>query len=850
LTLGPTHLGLPITRVGDYAFTFSKTCTSLDLSKCTSLISLGEFPFGASEIPGSISLNDKLTHLVLPSSIEFVSPRSFLVSSDFSYNVKDGFGYIGNSDNPYLALCVNISSTATSLTIPKETAFVNEAALANITSLSLPDSLRYFGAAAFSSSSSSSLNSALAYTVKGVTVSAPSSLLSIMSQTFYSCSSLAQFNLGACSKLLELGSSVFQSCPLTALTIPASVTTIGPLSFQCPGLELSVDPANSSFLVKDDFLFDQDQTTIFEDLLPLKTSSAVPSTRSVPSGVKEIGEGAFAYSSYTSISLPDSVTAIDMLAFGFCAKLVTVVLPNSLTSVGPMTFMNCIALSAITLPSSLTFIGVNAFDSCSLKMFDFAGNSVYQVSADKTLILNGDGTSALFAAPAASAIVIPNTVMALDPSTFSGRSVLTSITLSERMTSIPDFAFKGCTSLVSLAIRSSITSIGKSAFEGCAALTYFAIPDSVTSIGDYAFAFCSSLTSVTLSSGLKSIGLSVFFSCSSLTMVAVGNYSGDINGFTFGVFAETSVFSVASTNPKYQSIDGVLYSKDGKTLVAYPAGKEGTSYTIPDGVTSIGKYAFYGCASLKAISIPSSVKSIGFGAFQSCSSLTTMTIPDGVVELSDSTFMNCRALSSISLPDSITSIGDSVFSGCSKLTAFTIGSAITSIGSQAFSGCTGLTAFSLATGNATYQLIDGVLFSKDGKTLVAYPAGRDEPNIIYTVPDGVTRIGDGAFGGSTLQAVQLPSSLISIGDHAFDDSHSLIYVLNLPSGLTSIGDWAFSYCYALTEITIPASVSSMGSYAFHRCDALSLSCEAASKPSGWASDWNPDNRPVTWGATN
>ena len=152
------------------------------------------------------------------------------------------------------------------------------------------------------------------------------------------------------------------------------------------------------------------------------------------------------------------------------------------------------------------------------------------------------------------------------------------------VTAIGNYAFHGCTGLTSVTIPSSVTRIGDHAFRGCTGLTSIAIPDSVTSIGKSAFYGCTGLTSVTIPNSVTSIGASPFSDCTGLASIIVD-----------------------SANPDYQSIDGVLYSKDGKTLVAYPAAKSGSSYAIPSSVTSIGVYAFFGCTGLTSVTIPNSV---------------------------------------------------------------------------------------------------------------------------------------------------------------------------------------------------------------------------------------------------
>jgi hypothetical protein len=305
--------------------------------------------------------------------------------------------------------------------------------------------------------------------------------------------------------------------------------------------------------------------------------------------------------------------------------------------------------------------------------------------------------------------------------------------------------------------------------------SYLNLP--VMEIGDYALT-SSNLVSVVIPASVTIISYAAFGSTTKLVSV-----------------------SVVSENPCYQSIDGVLFSKDGKTLLYYPGGSSRTSYVIPSIVTSVGK-----------------------AAFSSYSVLTSITIPN-----------------------SVTSIGEGGFAGCSKVASYQIPASVTNIGYGAFGYNLAVTSFSVASENPCYQSIEGVLLTKDGKSLLNYPVGSKAST--YTVPATVTSIEDYAFGLClALTSVTIPTSVTSIGEEAFAGCSALKSFTILGS-VTSIGRSAFYDCTALTSIFIPSSVSTMGSMVFGGCSALTISCGAAAQPSGWASDWNPNNRPVTWGAS-
>ena len=160
-----------------------------------------------------------------------------------------------------------------------------------------------------------------------------------------------------------------------------------------------------------------------------------------------------------------------------------------------------------------------------------------------------------------------------------------------------------------------VTSIGGSAFKGCSSLTSITIPDSVTSIRESAFRGCSSLTSVTIGNGVTSIGIFAFFGCGSLTSITIPDSVTSIRESAFRGCSSLTSIVVDNDNQYFTSIDGNLYNKDKTELIQYAIGKTDTSFIIPDSVTSIGDYAFFGCSGLTSVTIGNSVTSIRDSAF-------------------------------------------------------------------------------------------------------------------------------------------------------------------------------------------------------------------------------------------
>ena len=568
--------------------------------------------------------------------------------------------------------------------------------------------------------------------LKSITI--PNSVTEMGRRAFSGCSSL--IGIAIPDSVTEIGKYAFDGCKsLTSITIPDGVTSIGDGAFyNCSSLtEIKVASENSNYVSVNGVLYNKDKTTIICYPVGKKGNNY-----KIPDGVTKVGSSAFiGCSSLTSITIPNSVTEIGYSVFEGCTNLKSITIPNGVTSIGDSAFEGCTSLKSITIPNGVTSIGDSAFEDCtSLK-----------------------------------SITIPNGVTSIGDSAFEGCTSLTSITLPDSVTSIGFGAFIGCSSLTSITIPDSVTCIGESAFSGCSSLASITIPDSVMSIGNDAFHECSSLTSITIPYSVTSIGDYAFLGCSRLTAI-------DVN----------------TDNKDYTSVNGVLFYND-KTIICYPAGKKGNNYKIPDGVTSICRYAFSGCTSLTSITIPDSVTEIGGSAFENCSSLTSITIPDSVTSIGVGAFVGCSSLTSITIPDNVAYIGGAVFADCSSLTEIKV-----------------------STQNAEYVSVNGILYNKDKTTIMCYPAGKKDKN--YKILDGVTKIGTSAFSGcSSLTSITIPDSVTEIGMSAFSGCSSLTSI-TIPDSVTRIDMSTFSGCSSFTSITIPDNVTYIDIWAFNGCTGL------------------------------
>ena len=399
-----------------------------------------------------------------------------------------------------------------------------------------------------------------------------------------------------------------------------------------------------------------------------------------------------------------AVTSLGDNCFSWCSDLTSITIPNTVTSLGAFCFYDCSGLTTVAIPNSVTSLGNFCFYGC-----------------------NG-----------LTSITIPETVASVGLSCFAGCNGLESIVVAAEN---PVYDSRdNCNAIIETStnqmiagcknsqIPNTVTSLGAFCFYDCSGLTTVAIPNTVTNLGDFCFYGCSGLTSIAIPETVESVGLTCFAGCSGLESIVV-----------------------AAENPVYDSrenCNAIIETSTNKMI----AGCKNSQ--IPNTVTSLGNFCFYGCSGLTTVAIPESVTSLGNFCFEGCNGLTSIAIPNTVTILGEYCFSHCSGLTSITIPEFVTSLGDGCFSHCSSLTSIAIPEAVTSLGSNCFYNCSGLTSI--------------------------------------TIPESVTSLGDDCFNYcSGLTSIVIPDSVKSLGDGCFKSCKAMNSITMLPPTPPTVGSSIF-----------------------------------------------------------
>lgn len=400
--------------------------------------------------------------------------------------------------------------------------------------------------------------------------------------------------------LVKIGYEAFYRCyGLQSLHIPASVVSIDTEDSEAFFSKLDVETitvanGNPKFTAENNILYNKAKTQVL-------WSAYLPSDK--------------------EMILPETVTDIRAYAFAYQDHLTSMTCPAGIKIIGSNAFADCESLTTLRfrgeIPPSLgdeAFSGVEA-----------SGLTVYVPKGSKPLyekwnifsdIVEEGGNEE----PIGGGFTIGQlkyTVIGKDEVAISGvtdktptyydiKQTVTYESVVYKVTTVGKEAFKGCTNLVRFnpeSIRMVIDSVGEKAFDGCSRLSNLIFSEGLKTIGDYAFNGCASLGTIDIPASVTYIGEGVFDDCSKLSLIRV-----------------------KTANKRYSSGNGVLYNRDMTTLLVYP-NMRGKTYTVPQGVTRIERFAFYNCTNLESVTLPDGLVSIGDGAFDGCTGLEKLTLP-------------------------------------------------------------------------------------------------------------------------------------------------------------------------------------------------------------------------------
>ena len=591
---------------------------------------------------------------------------------------------------------------------------------------------------------------------------------------------------------------------LTCITIPSNVEQIGNNAFYgCTALkEVFVADGNTLLTVGTSIFYNCPLEKVYLGR-NLSYSYTTDYSKYSPFQIKTA----------LSVEIGTSVTYIGSYAFFSCTGLTSITIPDNVISIGEFAFAECKGLISITIPSSITSIGKSTFSGCT----------------------------------GLTSIIIPSSIKKIENFAFSGCTGLTGIKIPNSVTSIGESAFRGCKKFKSITIPESVTDIGKDAFDNCTALKEVIVAEGniPLTVGSKVFSACpienvyigrklsysssdyrdysplqekTTLVSVEIGTGVTSIEKYAFYNCSSLTSVIIPYSVTSIGEYAFEGCKALKEIQYTGTLIQWLNIDS--HSTPYGDL--YISGEIVADITIPETVTSIRSFAFYGCTSLRSVTIPVSVTSIGEHAFYNCNNLTKVyysgTYTQWITINFGNTYSNplyngaelCASgepVTSIIIPDDITSIDSNVLSGFTGITSITIPSSVTKIEKDAFNDCTSLKEIIIEDGNIPLT-VNANIFSNC--PLEKVYLGR---NLSVSPFQNKT----------TLVSVEISNSVTSIENKSFYGCKSLTSI-TIPESVTNIGEAAFNGCTALKEIIIADGDTSLafGKYSSYSSDYKGL----------------------------
>ena len=423
----------------------------------------------------------------------------------------------------------------------------------------------------------------------------------------------------------------------------------------------------------------------------------------IPTNINEINDEAFYFSELKEIIIPGNVKKIGARAFSFSVHLKKAIIENGVEEIGESAFENCDSLEEVVIPESVRVIKANAFFSCE---------KLKKINLPKGLEKLCDGL--FFGCEGLEKIIIPSAVKEIEENVFFD-----------------------CESLKTVSLPCGITKIPAGLFVNCKKLENAAIPETVKEIDLSAFASCQSITEINVPKNAKFV-------------VSVQRYSDAVDKCI-----NLKAINIDPENPYYSSIDGIVYSKDGSTLLGCPMAVKG-EFTVPEKVTAIGPYAFFQ-TNIEKINIGKKVKEIGKKAFGNCPCLKEISVEkenknyssaEGVLFDKEQKILlaypNMKEGEIYSLPDTVTVLEEK-FTGSPNLKKIILGTGLETIKGN-FDMCRNLKEIEVREENMFFSAKEGVLFSKDMTELVQYPQAKEDES--YLLPPTVSKMTAAAFMGT------------------------------------------------------------------------------------------------------
>ncbi len=549
------------------------------------------------------------------------------------------------------------------------------------------------------------------------------------------------------------------------VVLPNSLETIGAGAFRgCIHLEEVVGSCSLREVGEDAFsgtpwLLGQGDYPVIHGVLvgrpPLTQGDLV-----LPESVQAIPKGMFCgCTGLTGISLPNGLERIDTETFADCSHLERVRLPEGLKEIADNAFRNCIRLEQITFPRSLKKILHDAFQGCI---------ALQEISLPKNLTILGYGA-------------------------FQNCRALAQVKLSPAMNAVGSYAFRNCTSLEEMVIPRGVDKIYNDAFCGCTRLRHVKLPGTLQEIEERAFSKCTALEEIELPFDVYTIKEEAFCECTSLRSMSVP-YSTVLGN---GAFALSGLEKV-----RLDHIHDI-------PTCCFRSCKSLKEVEITGEMKRIEEGAFYECSQLQQINLPDQVEYIGFMAFAFCP-LVQLDLPGNLKEVGNCAFLGCGSLRALTIPSTLQSIGHYAFSSCTGLQRVVL-QKDAKFDAEPFLGCLSQTVVVPQDHTALQPVRDGLLLSRDGKTLVwceRFTAG------VVCIPEGVEEIGESAFEECTdITGVVLPKSLKRIAKRGLARCGQIIRA-EVPAGVEHIGEQAFFGCTALQSAALPKGLKTIGKQAF------------------------------------